>query len=147
MTQLVRSNGMKMNTGFVGTPHLLHALSESGYTDIAYNLLFQENFPSWLYSVNRGATTMWEHWDSIKEDGTFWDKKMNSFNHYAYGAGYGGNYIALAITDIPLDPAATYTFTLTPYVTYHGGETVFSETSHKITVSFNDYQMNIGCEK
>ncbi len=65
----------------------------------------------------------------------------------AYGAGYGGNYIALAITDIPLDPAATYTFTLTPYVTYHGGETVFSETSHKITVSFNDYQMNIGCEK
>ena len=51
----------------------------------------------------------------------------------AYGAGYGGNYIALAITDIPLDPAATYTFTLTPYVTYHGGETVFSETSHKFS--------------
>ena len=50
----------------------------------------------------------------------------------AYGAGYGGNYIALAITDIPLDPAATYTFTLTPYVTYHGGETVFSETSHRL---------------
>ena len=93
LAELVRSNGMKMNTGFVGTPHLLHALSESGYTDIAYNLLFQENFPSWLYSVNRGATTMWEHWDSIKEDATFWDKKMNSFNHYAYGAVFIG-YLA-----------------------------------------------------
>ena len=65
----------------------------------------------------------------------------------AYGAGYGGYYLALAITAIPLDTSATYTFTLTPYVTYHGGETVFSETSHRITVSFNDYQMNIGCEK
>ena len=65
----------------------------------------------------------------------------------AYGAGYGGNYIALAITDIPLDHAATYTFTLTPYVTYHSGETVFSETSHKITVSFIDGKMNIGYEK
>ena len=63
------------------------------------------------------------------------------------GAGYGGYYLALAITNIPLDPAATYTFTLTPYVTYHSGETVFSETSHKITVSFIDGKMNIGYEK
>ena len=71
-----------MNTGFVGTPHLLHALSESGYTDIAYNLLFQENFPSWLYSVNRGATTMWEHWDSIKEDGANARNDMNGKQQY-----------------------------------------------------------------
>ena len=107
LAELVRSNGMKMNTGFVGTPHLLHALSESGYTDIAYNLLFQENFPSWLYSVNRGATTMWEHWDSIKEDGTFWDKKMNSFNHYAYGAVFDWIFgVACGIS--PTDDGAGY---------------------------------------
>jgi hypothetical protein len=65
----------------------------------------------------------------------------------ACGAGYGGNYLALAITGIPLDTKATYTFTLTPFVVYHGGKTVFSEESHKITVSFTDYQMNIEYEK
>ena len=65
----------------------------------------------------------------------------------SHGTGYGGNYLALAITDIPLDSDAIYTFTLTPYVTYHGGETVFSESSHKITVSFIGDRMNIGYEK
>lgn len=76
----------KMATGFVGTPHLLHVLSENGRVDIAYSLLFNEEPPSWLYSVNKGATTMWEHWNGIKEDGSFWSAEMNSFNHYAYGA-------------------------------------------------------------
>ena len=63
------------------------------------------------------------------------------------GAGYGGNYLALAITDIPLDPDAVYTFTLTPYVAYNSGETVFSDEAHKITISFTDYKMNIAYEK
>ena len=75
-----------MSTGFVGTPYILHALSENGYTDVAYKLLLEERSPSWLYSVCHGATTMWEHWNSIKEDGTFWSTGMNSFNHYAYGS-------------------------------------------------------------
>lgn len=88
LVEMIRDNGMRMTTGFVGTPYLLHALSENGYTDIAYELLYQEKNPSWLYSVTHGGTTMWEHWDSLKEDGTFWDKSMNSFNHYAYGAVY-----------------------------------------------------------
>ena len=77
-----------MTTGFVGTPYILHVLSDHGYTDLAYELLFQEKNPSWLYSVCHGATTMWEHWNSIKEDGSFWSTDMNSFNHYAYGAVY-----------------------------------------------------------
>jgi alpha-L-rhamnosidase len=77
-----------MTTGFLGTPYILHALSENGRDDIAYKLLLQEKAPSWLYSVNHGATTMWEHWDSLKEDGSFWSTDMNSFNHYAYGAVY-----------------------------------------------------------
>lgn len=86
LAEIVIANGNKLKTGFVGTPYLLHALSQNGYTKTAYSLLLQEDFPSWLYSVNKGATTIWEHWDGIKNDGSFWDPAMNSFNHYAYGA-------------------------------------------------------------
>ena len=75
-----------MTTGFVGTPYLLHALSENGETKVAYDLLLREEYPSWLYSVTQGATTIWEHWDGIKPDGSMWSADMNSFNHYAYGA-------------------------------------------------------------
>lgn len=88
LVELIRENGNRMTTGFVGTPYILHALSENGYTDVAYELLMQEKNPSWLYSVCHGATTMWEHWNSLKEDGSFWSTAMNSFNHYAYGAVY-----------------------------------------------------------
>ena len=75
-----------LKTGFVGTPYLLHALSDNGYTETAYSLLLREEYPSWLFSVKMGATTIWEHWDSIREDGTMWSTSMNSFNHYAYGS-------------------------------------------------------------
>lgn len=86
LVRLIEENGNRMSTGFIGTPHLLHALSENGYTDLAYTLLLNEDFPSWLYQVNLGATTMWEHWDGIDEKGEMWSTEMNSFNHYAYGA-------------------------------------------------------------
>ncbi|MBQ7880053.1 MAG: alfa-L-rhamnosidase, partial [Clostridia bacterium] len=88
LAELIRENGNRLTTGFVGTPYLLHALSENGYVDVAYDLLLQEINPSWLYAVNHGATTIWEHWDGVKEDGSFWSADMNSFNHYAYGAVY-----------------------------------------------------------
>jgi alpha-L-rhamnosidase len=61
-------------------------LSTNGYTETAYDLLLSEQFPSWLYSVKQGATTIWEHWDGKNEEGDFWSKDMNSFNHYAYGS-------------------------------------------------------------
>lgn len=86
LKDLVVENDMRMTTGFLGTPYILHALSDNGYSDIAYNLLLQERKPSWLYSVLQGATTIWEHWDGIDEDGNIWSESMNSFNHYAYGA-------------------------------------------------------------
>ena len=86
LCKLIEENGGCMATGFVGTPLLLHALSENGKTDVAYQLLMQSKSPSWLYSVDHGATTIWEHWNSIKEDGSFWSTDMNSFNHYSYGA-------------------------------------------------------------
>ncbi len=86
LVKLIKERNYHLTTGFVGTPYLLYALSENGYTDIAYTLLLQDTFPSWLFSVKNGATTMWEHWDGKKEDGSFWSEDMNSFNHYAYGA-------------------------------------------------------------
>ncbi len=86
LARMIRDNGNKLSTGFVGTPYLLHALTENGYAETAYTLLLQEEYPSWLYSVNKGATTVWEHWDSIKPDGSMWSDSMNSFNHYAYGS-------------------------------------------------------------
>lgn len=73
-------------TGFVGTPLFCHALSENGHPREAWSLLLKEDFPSWLYQVNAGATTVWEHWDGLKPDGSMWSADMNSFNHYAYGA-------------------------------------------------------------
>jgi alpha-L-rhamnosidase len=75
-----------LTTGFLGTPYLCHVLSRFGYSDVAYKLLLQESYPSWLYPVKMGATTIWERWDGIKTDGTFQSETMNSFNHYAYGA-------------------------------------------------------------
>jgi Alpha-L-rhamnosidase N-terminal domain./Bacterial alpha-L-rhamnosidase. len=75
-----------LTTGFVGTPYLCHVLSRYGYNEIAYKLLLQTDCPSWLYQITKGATTIWEHWDGIKEDGSFWSRDMNSFNHYAYGS-------------------------------------------------------------
>ncbi len=75
-----------LTTGFLGTPHLTPVLSQYGYSDRAYELLLREEYPSWLYPVTRGATTIWERWDGIKPDSTFQDEGMNSFNHYAYGA-------------------------------------------------------------
>lgn len=86
LVQLIEKKGIHLDTGFVGTPYLCHVLSENGHRDIAYKLLFKTDYPSWLYQVERGATTMWEHWDSIKVDGSFWDIGMNSFNHYSYGS-------------------------------------------------------------
>ena len=86
LADMIIANGRKLTTGFVGTPFLLHALSQNGYTELAYDLLLQEQFPSWLYSVKQGATTIWEHWDGKNDKGEFWSKDMNSFNHYAYGS-------------------------------------------------------------
>ena len=86
LAEMIHENGDRLTTGFLGTPYLLHMLTGYGYTDLAYTLLFQTKMPSWLYAVEHGATTMWEHWDGIRDDGSLWDVGMNSYNHYAYGA-------------------------------------------------------------
>lgn len=85
LVELIKQAG-HLKTGFLGTPYICHVLSENGYENEAYELLLREEYPSWLYQVKKGATTVWEHWDGIKPDGTMWSSEMNSFNHYAYGA-------------------------------------------------------------
>ena len=85
LAEKVREAG-HLETGFVGTPYLLHVLSDYGYSELAYDLLLKDTYPSWLYPVTKGATTVWEHWDGIMENGDFWSADMNSFNHYAYGS-------------------------------------------------------------
>ena len=86
LKELLADEDGHLVTGFLGTPYFTHALSENGALDEAYELLLKEDFPSWLYQVKMGATTVWEHWDGLKPDGTMWSPDMNSFNHYAYGS-------------------------------------------------------------
>lgn len=86
LVAMLERDGVQLKTGFVGTPYILHVLSDCGHADLAYQLLLRTEYPSWLYPVTRGATTIWEHWDNIRPDGTLWDTQMNSFNHYAYGS-------------------------------------------------------------
>ncbi len=103
LAQDVRERG-HLTTGFLGTPHLLAVLSRYGYLNEAYLLLNREEFPSWLYPVKHGATTIWERWDGVKPDGTFEPQDMNSFNHYAYGA--VGEWLYTAIGGINIDTSA-----------------------------------------
>ena len=86
LARLVEANGDRLATGFIGTPCILPALEANGYTDLAYRLLEQEAFPSWLFPVKNGATTIWERWDSWTPEKGFGPSCMTSFNHYAYGA-------------------------------------------------------------
>ena len=112
LEELVHKFDDKMSTGFLGTPYILHVLAENGKTELAYKLLFNEENPSWLYSVNHGATTMWEHWNGIKEDGSFWSADMNSFNHYAYGA--IGDWLYGVIAGIKVNEVGYKSVTLAP---------------------------------
>jgi alpha-L-rhamnosidase len=82
----LRKDKLHLRTGFVGTPYLCRALSNNGANELAYQLLLNEDYPSWLYAINLGATTIWERWNSLNPDGTISSTGMNSLNHYAYGS-------------------------------------------------------------
>ncbi|HEX7350207.1 alpha-L-rhamnosidase [Brachybacterium sp.] len=86
LAELVREADYRVSTGFAGTPFITWALSETGHVEDAYRLLLEEGCPSWLYPVSRGATTIWERWDSMLPDGAINPGEMTSFNHYALGA-------------------------------------------------------------
>jgi alpha-L-rhamnosidase len=86
LADLVRTNGFRIATGFVGTPLVTDALTTNGHADLAFRLVLEKGCPSWLYPVTMGATTIWERWDSMLPDGTINPGEMTSFNHYALGA-------------------------------------------------------------
>ena len=100
----IEKNGNKLATGFVGTSYLPHVLTCGGRLDVAYRLLNQKQWPSWLYAVTQGATTIWERWDGLTQDKGFQDVSMNSFNHYAYGA--VGEWLYGTVAGLGIDPAA-----------------------------------------
>ncbi len=99
----IKKRDYHIATGFVGTPYILDVLENAGHLDVAYKLLEQESFPSWLFPVKNGATTIWERWDGWTPDKGFQDKGMNSFNHYAYGA--VGAWMVRTVAGLDIDPA------------------------------------------
>lgn len=86
LVRLVGEADGHLRTGFLGTPYIVSMLDRCGHPDLAARVLFKETYPSWFYSINQGATTMWERWNSYSHEDGFGDAGMNSFNHYAYGA-------------------------------------------------------------
>lgn len=103
LARLVGEADGHLRTGFLGTPYIARVLDESDRTDLACDLLFKESYPSWLYTVNQGATTMWERWNSYSSDKGFGTASMNSFNHYAYGA--IGQWMYERVAGLAPDPA------------------------------------------
>jgi alpha-L-rhamnosidase len=95
----IEANNLTLGTGFLGTPYLLEALTDTAHTDLAYRLLLSTQFPSWGYMVQHGATTMWERWNG---DQMLNEPGMNSFNHYAYGA--VGEWLYRYVAGIDADP-------------------------------------------
>ena len=102
LADLVEEAGGHLKTGFMGTPFATFALGDGGCVDEAYDLLLKDDFPSWLFQIRMGATTIWEHWDGMRPDGTMWSPDMNSFNHYAYGS--VGAWLYRRILGINYDP-------------------------------------------
>jgi alpha-L-rhamnosidase len=127
LVELIRANGNRLDTGFMSVPYLLDVLYEHDYRDVAYELLYQNQFPSWLYEVEHGATTMWESWDAIRQDG-----KVGgcSFNHYAFGCVgdfmyrrmLGIRNAGIAYADIVIEPdfSCGLTYASGSYESVHG---------------------------
>ncbi|HVW94463.1 MAG TPA: glycoside hydrolase family 78 protein [Mucilaginibacter sp.] len=112
----IRRYGNHLTTGFLGTPYLCHVLSRFGHADVAYRLLLQDTYPSWLYPVKMGATTIWERWDGIRPDGTLETPTMNSYNHYAYGAIGDWMYRVVAGIDTKEDAPGYKGITIKPTI-------------------------------
>ena len=121
----IRARGNHLATGFVGTPYLLFALSDTGHADTAWDLLLQDTYPSWLYPVKVGATSIWERWDSLKADGTINTAgDMVSFNHYSYGA--VGDFLYRRVCGLEALEAGYRRFRVAP----QPGRLTWAETRH-----------------
>ena len=138
-----------ITTGFLGTPYICQVLSRFGYTDVAFSLLMKKSYPSWLYPVTKGATTIWERWDGIKPDGTLQDPAMNSFNHYAYGA--IGDWMYKDIAGIRTDENSPgfHKIWITPHVGRHLTsaqgtlETMYGQIKSAWGITDTTYTLNV----
>lgn len=115
----IRARDGHLATGFVGTPFINFVLSDHGYADLAYEILLKETPPGWMYQIKCGATSMWERWDALKEDGTVKDGKdadinMVSFNHYSYGS--VGNWLYTRVAGLEPLKAGYQEFRVKPIV-------------------------------
>ncbi|MFD7961243.1 family 78 glycoside hydrolase catalytic domain [Streptomyces zaomyceticus] len=139
LAELVDHDDARIATGFVGTPLICDALTDTGHLDTAYRLLLQTDCPSWLYTVTMGATTIWERWDSLRPDGTLNPGGMTSFNHYALGAVADWLHRVVGGIEVTAPGAQTLTFRPRPggsitwartrYATPHGTASLFWETT------------------
>lgn len=102
LVENIRALDWHLSTGFVGISHLNPTLTLTGHADVAYRLLLQDTYPSWLYPVKHGATTIWERWNGWTEEGGFFDPLMNSFNHYSLGS--VAEWLYRHVAGIELDP-------------------------------------------
>lgn len=112
----LQEDNQHLTTGFVGTPFLCPVLSEEGLSGTAYTLLLNEDYPSWLYEVNMGATTIWERWNSVLPDGSISDTGMNSLNHYSYGSIVEWMYRYMCGVSVSEGGAGFRRFRIKPYV-------------------------------
>jgi len=149
--EVLESSGVYLRTGFLGTPLLTEVLTRYGRPDLAYRLLLNENFPSWLYPIAQGATTMWERWNSYSHKAGFGDASMNSFNHYAYGA--IGQWLYKSVAGIWRDesapgykniifnpkPGGGFTFASATHETPYG----FAASSWKLSDGVMEWQITI----
>ena len=126
-----------LTTGFLGTPFLCHVLSDNGKNEEAIKLLLRQEYPSWLYPVTKGATTIWERWNGIKPDGSFQYPSMNSFNHYAYGAIGEWMYNNLMGLKLNEDFPGYKRFTIEP---------IFDENFENVKASFDSNYGEIAVE-
>jgi alpha-L-rhamnosidase len=145
----IKSYNYHLTTGFLGTPFLTSSLTRFGETETAYKLLLQDTYPSWLFPVKMGATTIWERWDSQKPDSTFQDPSMTSFNHYAYGAVGDWMYRSIAGIDTKEEGAGYREIIIKPIpgggLTYASGsiETYYGKVSSGWKIDGNKLNLNV----
>ena len=121
----IKERDWHLSTGFVGTRDLMHVLTKIGRTDVAYRLLFTDTYPSWLFPVKNGATSIWERWDSWTPEKGFGDVGMNSFSHYTYGS--VGQWMFENIGGIKSVKPGYKEIVIRPYIT---GQLTWAKTSY-----------------
>jgi len=128
LVENIESLNGHLSTGFIGISHLNPTLTAIGRADVAWRLLLSEDYPSWLYPVRHGATTIWERWNGWTEQEGFFNPQMNSFNHYSLGS--VGEWLYRSVAGIELDPAvnAFKRFQIRPYP---GGSLTYARASYR----------------